>query len=352
MGDTPILVGNKELESFAANAFMAAGLDEEQAQRIAQHLVLANLRGVDSHGVHRLPIYIERIERGLMSKTLHLTVEWESPISAKIDAGHSPGIVVAKKGMELAVKKAKENGIGLVAIRNSTHCGMLADYTLYGADQDCIAYACTNAPALIAPTGGKMRFFGNNPFTYGIHCDKEDNVIFDAAMSVAARGKIIVACKNGQTIPLGWAANRDGVDTTDPKEALDGLLLPIAGAKGYGIIFFIEVLTAILPGGNFGPYVGDLYNDFNRKQHVGHFLCALRPDLFGPMAEFKRRMDLFIREVRNVPLADGVEKIYMPGELERERTRERLKNGIPLSVEIARELIDTANKLKIKHPFK
>ncbi|GAB7387020.1 Ldh family oxidoreductase [Bacillaceae bacterium] len=331
-------IPKQALEDFVREIFLAVGLDDEQSAIIARHLVLANLRGVDSHGVSRVDIYTRRLDAGIVSKTYNGKIVRENFASALIDAGNSSGIVAATKGIELAVKKAKEVGVGVVGIKHSNHCGMLADYTLYAVNNDCIAIATTNAPANMAPWGGKERFFGTNPFSYGIPAGQEIDIVFDMATSIVARGKIILAKKNHLSIPLGWAISKEGKPTTDPDEALEGLVLPVGGAKGYGITFFVEAMSAVFTGAAFGPHVGDLYNDFSRPQDVGQFFFAMRADLFQPIGEFKQRMDEMIRAIRKIPLMEGVERIYLPGEIELLKTAEREVKGIPVSKEVLNEL--------------
>ncbi|MDQ0221138.1 Ldh family oxidoreductase [Peribacillus cavernae] len=349
MCDTNVGINERELESLVYQIMLAAGLDEDQSTIIAEHLVLANLRGVDSHGVSRVAIYTERISRGLTNKQFTIQKERETVTTALLDAGNSSGIVVAKAGIKLAVEKAKAAGIGLVGIKNSNHCGMLADYTAYAAKNDCVALATTNAPSNMAPWGGRSRFFGTNPISYGIPAGEEPDIIFDMATSVVARGKIINAQKNGEKIPIGWAISKDGEPTEDPEEALEGLVLPVGGPKGYGIALLVDVLSGLFTGASFGPHIGDLYKDFTQSQNVGQFFFVVRADLFQPLEEYKLRIDQMIREIRQTRLMEGVEKIYLPGEIESEIKAEREELGIPLTKQVLNELLDVAKKYQVSH---
>ncbi|NOU92593.1 Ldh family oxidoreductase [Paenibacillus sp. LMG 31456] len=340
------------LELYVHNIFQEAGLDKEQSATIARHLVLANLRGVDSHGVSRVDIYTSRLDSGIDGKKTEVKVEKESPSSMLIDGGNGLGIVLASKGIEIAVQKAQETGLAVVGIKNSGHCGMLADYTQYAAQNNCITIATTNAPSNMAPWGGKKGFFGTNPFSYGVPAGEEQDIIFDMATSVVARGKITLAHKNNQQIPLGWAISKEGKPTTDPGEALDGgLVLPVGGPKGYGLAFLVDILSGLLTGAAFGPYIGSLYKDLDRNQNVGQFFLAMRADLFEPLVEFTTRIDQMIREIRQIPLADGFDRIYLPGEIEYEKMAEREQNGIPLSVRVLEELKAVGNRYGIVSPF-
>lgn len=338
MAETVVRVDKHALEQFVFSVFQAVGLEEEQAAIVARHLVLSNLRGIDSHGVTRVAIYVKRLECGLVSKKWKMTIAKETPSSMLINGGNGLGIVLATKGIQFAVAKAKETGIAVVGIKNSNHCGMLADYTQYAAQHDCIAFATTNAPSSMAPWGGRVKYFGTNPFSYGIPAGTEQDIIFDMATSIVARGKITLAQKNNQKIPIGWAITKEGEPTTDPSEALEGLVLPVGGPKGYGLAFLVDVLSGLFTGAAFGPYIGSLYRDMDRPQNVGQFFMVMRADLFEPLEEFKSRIDQMIREIREIPLAKGFAKIYLPGEIELETMRDREAHGIPLTTEVMNEL--------------
>ncbi|MDM5340451.1 Ldh family oxidoreductase [Fictibacillus enclensis] len=338
----------QELTNLIREIFLKAGLDEEQATLISSHLVKANLRGVDSHGVSRVGIYTKRLEQGLVNKEFKPVHLKETPVSLLIDAGNCSGIPVAHYGMNAAVKKAKTVGIGVVGIQNSNHCGMLADYTRIAVDEDCIAISTTNAPSTMPPWGAKERFFGTNPISYGIPAGREENIIFDMATSKVAKGKIILAEKRNQQIPLGWALSSDGAPTVDPAEALKGVVLPVGEHKGYGIAFLVECLSSLFTGAAYGPYIGDLYTNFNDKQNVGQFFLVMRADLFQELGLFKQRVDQMIQEIRRLPLMEGVEKIYLPGEIERDNEVERREKGIPLGSETVEELVALAKRYKVQ----
>ncbi|WP_284644423.1 Ldh family oxidoreductase [Paenibacillus silviterrae] len=352
MGNAQILVPRAVLEAYVRAVFAGAGLEDADAAIIARHLTLANMRGVESHGVSRVDIYTRRLEAGLESKKLRMSIEKETDSSLLIHGGHSLGILLATKGMELAVAKAKATGIAVVGIKHSAHCGMLADYAGYAAEHDCIAFATTNAPAYMAPWGGKRAYFGTNPLCYAVPAGEEPAIVFDMATSMVARGKLVVAQQNGQSIPLGWAIAKDGKPTTDPAAALSGgLVLPLGGAKGYGLAVLVDILSGLFTGAAFGPYIGHLYDDLDRNQEVGQFFWLMRADLFEDLAVFKGRVDRMIREVRLVPLAEGFERIYLPGEIEQELAAKRERNGIPLGSALVKELQEVGKKYGVASPF-
>lgn len=351
MSKESVRVSKRDLEGFVQCVFEAAGISEEHARIVAKHLVLANLRGIDSHGVSRVDIYCQRLDSGIVNKTNQVIAERESPSSLLIDGSGGMGIILATEAIRIAVKKAKCAGMAVVGIKDSSHCGMLADYTMYAAQQGCIAIVTTNAPSSMAPWGGKVRYFGTNPFSYGVPAGKENDIIFDMATSVVARGKIALALQNQQPIPLGWAISKEGNPTKDPAEALDGVILPVGGPKGYGLAFLVEVLSGLFTGAAYGPQIVSLYQDVHRKQNVGQFFFVMRADLFEELNVFKQRVDQMIREIRNIPLAEGFEKIYLPGEIELEKMAERETRGIPLSMKQVEELRAVGKRYAVSLPL-
>lgn len=337
------LVDPHKLKELITNIFVSDGMNLENAKIISEHLVKANLRGVDSHGVSRVPIYLKRMEMGVVVKNGNPKIERETNVSALIDGQNLSGIVVANEAIQLGVKKAKESGIAVVGVTNSNHCGMLADYTSYAAEKGYIALATTNAPPNMAPWGGCEKFFGTNPFSYAIPAS-DTNIIFDTATSVVARGKIILAEKNGKKIPLGWAITKEGKPTENPKEALEGLVLPVGGPKGYGLAFMVDALSGVFTGANYGPYIPDLYNDLESIQNIGHYFFIMRMDLFQEKHEFLKRIDDVIDKLKNVQLSEGVEQIYLPGEIEMKLEQDRIENGLLLSDEVINNLNELVRK--------
>lgn len=345
MAEEGILITEKRLSKFVKKIFLAAGLSDKDSSIISKHLVLANLRGVDSHGVSRVKIYIERLKRGLIEKDQPPIVEKETNTSALINGNNRFGILNAYTGIQLAVKKAKENGIGVIGVHNSNHCGMLADYVEYAAQNNCIAFATTNAPSNMPPWGGKEAFFGTNPLAYGIPTNTNFPIIFDMATSVVARGKITYAMKNNQKIPLGWAMTKSGEPTTDPNEALEGLVLPVGGPKGYGLALFVETLSSIFTGAAYGHHIASLVKDFDRPQKLGHFFFVMKANLFEDLDVFLERMDRMINDIKQVPLAAEYERIFLPGEIESLEREMRKKEGIYLPKNIVEEINDVARDL-------
>lgn len=302
----------------------------KDADLIAESLVQANLRGVDSHGVARMAIYMERLSKALVNSRPRIITLQETPAMALLDGDNGSGQVVAMTAMELAMAKAKESGVALVGIRNSTHFGAAAFFSMKALEKGMIGIVLANSYATVAPWGSRSRYFGTNPLSVTVPAGRELPVVLDMATSVAAWGKIILAAQKGEPIPPGWAIDSDGEVTNDAAKALQGALIPFGGPKGSGISLIIDVLVGILTGANYGPSVGDLYQNLDRPQNVGQMMGAVDIGRFGDINEFKNRMDRMIREIKSLPTAKGVSEILLPGEIEIRNQRRREKEGIPL----------------------
>jgi LDH2 family malate/lactate/ureidoglycolate dehydrogenase len=338
MEDTGRRFDPAKLSTFCVAVLEKVGVTRANAEIVARSLLAANLRGVDTHGITRLPIYVERLQAGLTNGRTQGAVAFETATTAVYDGQDGLGQVVGTRAMQLAIAKAETAGVGVVTARNSTHYGTAAYYAMMALAHDMIGASLTNSPSLMAPWGGRKAFFGTNPLAIAVPTGKEKPFVLDMATSVVARGAIILAAKKGETIPDTWGLNKDGEPTTSAKEANEGALLPLGGHKGFGLAMAIDILTAILAGGPFGPHIGELYKNPTRAQGVGHFFCAIRIDRFRPVAEFKADMDTMIREVKAEPLAKGVSKIMVAGEPEHLTEQERRERGVPLSDAVVSDL--------------
>lgn len=338
MEDTGRRYKASKLAAFCVAVLERVEVPAEHAEMVAHSLLAANLRGVDTHGVTRLPVYVERLRAGLIDGRASGVVVAEGETTAVYDGQNGLGQVVGTKGMELALAKAEAAGVGSVTVRNSNHYGTAAYYAMMALERDMIGFSITNSPPLMAPWGGRKGFLGTNPLAIAIPAGEEKPFVFDMATSVVARGAVILAAKKGEAIPATWAMNREGEPTTDAKAALEGAVLPLGGHKGYGLAMAIDILAGILAGGPFGPHIGELYNNPDRTQKVGHFFGAFRIDRFRSVREFKAEMDAMIREVKEQPLAKGFEKIMVAGEPEHQTERERREKGVPLSDAVVGDL--------------
>ncbi len=343
MEDSGRRFDSEKLAAFCTSVLEKVDVPHKHAQTVAKSLLAANLRGVDTHGVTRLPIYVERLRAGLMDGRASGSIVAETGSTAVFDGQNGLGQVVGTAGMQLALAKAESAGIAFVTVRNSNHFGTAAYYAMMALDHDMIGFSITNAPPLMAPWGGKKSFLGTNPLAIAVPAGEEKPFVLDMATSVSARGAIILAAKKGEPIPPTWAMNVDGEPTTDARAALEGAVLPLGGHKGFGLALAIDILAGILAGGPFGPHIGELYNNPNKPQAVGHFLGAIRIDRFRPAREFKAEMDAMIREVKAQPLGKGFTKIMVAGEPEYLTEAERREKGVPLSDAVVGDLTKLGN---------
>ncbi|HUC90466.1 MAG TPA: Ldh family oxidoreductase [Paenibacillus sp.] len=328
----------QRLQQYVAGLFNGAGLSRENAEIVAESLVQADLRGVDSHGVVRTDIYLKRIQAGMMNSDGDVTVERSSGSVTLLDGRNNPGAVIGSRALEHALEEVKRQGSAVVGVKGSNHFGTCAYYLLKAVQQDTIMIILSNASQTMPPTGGIRPFIGTNPFSVGVPAGKCRPFVLDMATSVVARGKIIVAAERGEDIPQGWAIDKHGNPTTNAREALNGSVLPMAGAKGYGISMFVDILSGVLTGAGFGRYVNNMYENWHEPQNVGHLFVAVDINAFMPAALFKERMDRYIREIKAEPKAPDVEEILIPGEIELRCTEARMACGIELPASVEKQL--------------
>jgi len=316
-------------DAFARALLLAHGVPQKDAGTVAACLVRADLRGVDTHGLVRLPGYLDRVRRGLVNAKPVLAPQRATPVAAALDGQNGFGFVVATRAMEEAIWMARESGIGIVSVRRSTHFGMAACYVLQALDAGFVSLVFTNASRAMPPWGGREPLLGTSPLAAGAPGGALAPFVLDMSPAVAARGKIRLAEKRGETIPLGYALDAHGRPTTDPTEALKGVVLPIGGPKGSGLSMLMDIFSGVLSGAAFAGDVADQYKVYDRPQNVGHFFLAMRPDLFVPMAEYRARMDTLVERIRACPKAEGFSEILLPGEIEAREEEKRRKTGIP-----------------------
>ncbi len=336
-------------DAFARSLLSAHGVPDADAATIAGCLVSADLRGVDTHGLCRLPIYLDRLRKGLINPRPDLKPERVTPCAATLDGQNGFGFVVGKLAMAEAIAMAREFGIGVVSAKRSTHFGMAASYALPAVEAGFMAMVFSNASRAMPPWGGRGTLLGTNPFCMAAPAGDNRPIILDMSPAVAARGKIRRAERRGETIPLGYALDAQGRPTTDPKAALDGgVVLPIGEHKGSGLSLFMDIFGGVISGANFGGDVGDQYKAFDRAQDVGHFFLAMKPNLFVSERDYGARMNELIARVRAVPTADGFDEILLPGEPEDRKEAARRKSGIPYAAAEVAALQDEAKTAAIQ----
>jgi LDH2 family malate/lactate/ureidoglycolate dehydrogenase len=321
-----VLVAVADAECFVVRVMRAYGVSAADAAVVAQCLLRADLRGVTTHGLMRLPVYTDRLRRRLVSATPDLVVTRTTSATASVNGGNALGFVVAHRAMSEAIALAREAGIGMVGARHSNHFGMAASYVLQATEAGLAAMVFTNASRAMPPWGGRVSLLGTSPLAFGVPGPNGGSIVLDMSPSVASRGKIRQAVRRGEQIPAGWALDADGAPTTDPAAALQGVVLPMGGPKGSGLSLFMDIFAGVLTGAAFGGHVGDQYKDFDRPQDVGHLFIALRPDLFVSAGEFASRIETLAGQIGHCPLAAGFDEILLPGEAEeRAEARNRVR---------------------------
>ncbi|MET3923921.1 Ldh family oxidoreductase [Devosia sp. 2618] len=339
-----------ELIAFGAAIFMATGMSAAHAAPIANGLVKANLRGIDSHGVSRIPMYVERLQKGLVNARPDVKVVEVSGAVSSVDGDNGMGFVASQIAMGEAVRLAAKNGIGLVGVHRSTHFGMGALYALQAIEAGYVSMVFTNSSPAIPMWGGRTVFLGASPIAAGIPGGKYAPYVMDMAMTVIARGKIRLAAMRGEPIPAGLALDSDGNPTTDAAKAFEGVCLPFGGVKGSVLGTLMDLMSGVLTGAGFGGDVKSLYFDHTQAQNVGHLFFAIKPDLFMSLTDFNGRMDTFYERMKALPRAAGVDEIMLPGEPEQRREEERLRQGIPITDNVVADLASEGNRLGVAFP--
>ncbi len=349
--DSVTRVDHRKLLRFVSASFESLGVPHGDADIAADALVAADLRGVDTHGVIRFSPnawYVKWLREGSMTAKPDIRIVSENASSALIDGDRGMGMVIGHRAMELATRKAKSSGVGMVGVRNSRHFGMSAYYAMKALPHDMIGIAMTNASRQVVPTFGREARFGTNPMCFAVPADKELPFVLDMATTTAAAGKLELAARRESPIPSGWALNEEAGPTTDPRVAQKARrLLPLGGSresgshKGYGLAVLVEILCGVLTG------TITALND--NQDPRGHFFGAIRIDSFRPADEFKRDMDRLIRELKSTPPIQGQERVYVAGEIEFETAKERAVNGIPLLDSVIKGLREVSELLDVSY---
>ena len=323
-------VNAQELLALVQAIFESCGMGPDDAHLLADSLVDADLCGVHSHGVLRAPEYVKKLTVDGVNPQGRPAVVKDEGACLVVDGGNSMGQIGAAFAMQQVMHRAQTTGIAAAAIRGSNHCGAMAYFARMALSRDMIGIATTNALPTMAPWGGAERVVGINPLAMAIPAGEACPMVFDAAFSGSAHGKIRVYHQKGLTLPDGWAMDRDGAPTTDPAKAMDGLLMPIGGFKGVGLALMMGVLSSMLSGASYGTELGNMEAGPKAGQD-GHFVAAIRVGAFEDVDRFKARVDGMIREIHACRRAPDVDRLYAPGEPEAERRAAYLKDGIPLN---------------------
>jgi len=319
-----------ELRELGIQALQKVDVPVEDAGTAVEILLEADLRGVSSHGIKRLAMYIPRIRKGLMKARPTIEVHSPAPGLKIVSGDDGLGPVVGARGMAEAIELAKTLGTGFVGCRDSNHFSAAAPYVLMACREKLIGIAGTNAFPTMPPWGGLGNIVGNNPMAIGVPCEGEPPFVLDMAMSVSARGRMRQMADKGEKMPEGWAVDKQGRPTTDPLEGLKGFVLPMGQHKGYGLAIALDILGGVLTGSGFATGVKSLVQQWDEPQHVGHFFIAIDPVRFMPWDEFSDRLKALFSILRGAQRINPETAILIPGEFEQRLEEERRATGIPM----------------------
>ncbi len=347
------------LQNFCKEIFFKIGCSLDDAELATDVLIKADLRGIDSHGIARLIGYVRLWETERINTNPQIKIIHQTQSTATIDADRALGLIAAPKAMKIAIEKAKNVGTGWVCVNNSNHFGIAGYHAMIALEHDMIGISMTNASALVAPTFGLEKMLGTNPISVAIPANKQPAFVADFATTTAANGKLEIAQRQNNSIPTGWAQDKNGAESQEANILKNGgSLLPLGSDrvhgshKGYALGSIVDILSGVLSGASFGPWAPPfpayIPMPINMPGNgLGHFFGAMRIDAFQDASVFKDKMDLWIERFRNTSPINSNQKVLIPGDPEREMEIERKKYGIPIEAEVIKTLLELSEKLKI-----
>ena len=327
---------NTKLNKIIREIFINHGLNKNHATISTNALINAELVGAYGHGLARLKMYCERIKKKLINPKPNIKIKNISQSISLIDANNSIGFVAADIAIKKAIKNANKTGIGLIAVKNSGHYGLSGYYAEQAVKKNLVTMIYTNAPPAVAPHGSLKSLFGTNPICFGTPTGSKIPFILDTSISMINRGKIRVAARNNQKIPEGVALDKFGKPTTDAKKALEGVQLPIAGFRGSGLAWMVDILSGVLTGGNHAGRVKDPFEDFTGPQNIGHLFITFKTNLF--VKNYNKRIKDNIKKIKRLPKIKGVKEIMYPGQNKYNRYKLNSKKEIKISKIIKKDL--------------
>lgn len=342
MANRSITIPVEKIREFCTNLFIKIGLGDLEANVMTDSLLCADLRGVKSHGIVRIPTYLRRVEAGVLDPQANIEIEKKQQATALVNANNGFGQIAGYRAMNLAMDLAEASGIGFVGVRRSNHFGICSYYAMLALERDMVGIVFTNASPAMAPYGTSKPLLGTNPIAFAIPAGDEIPIVLDMSTSVVARGKIRLAMQKNEKIPLGWALDEQGNPTDDPEKALKGSLVPIGGVKGSGLSLVIDILCGVLTGSSLTGEVKNI-TDLSGASNTGHIFCALSVSSFINVGLFKSNVDAVIRKIKSLPpVGDG--PIFLPGEIEYNLAMQGKKGGIPVEVRVIDELNSIASQ--------
>ena len=350
-----VYIQEEKLNAFCQDAFEGFGFSPEEAGIIKDVLMMSDMYGIQSHGMQRVVRYHKGIEKGLIDIKAKPEVVFETPVSAVVEGHDAMGQLVGHFAMELAIKKAKESGIGIVSARNSNHYGIAGYYADLALKEGLIGFSCTNSEAIMVPTFARKAMLGSNPIAFAMPAEPY-NFFFDASTTVVTRGKLEMYNKLGKELPNGWALNKDGKASQNAAEVLGNIsdhvgggIMPLGGNteqlgshKGYGYGMLCEIFASIFSQGGTSNKCMT-----GGRSNICHGFMAINPAIFGNPEEVKKHFSTFLQELREAPKAEGAERIYTHGEKEAEAIEVCRKEGVPVIDKTVAELFDVCNLLKL-----
>jgi LDH2 family malate/lactate/ureidoglycolate dehydrogenase len=347
MAENEIRVDHERLEAFVAQIFEKVGLETADAAFHARALVDTNLWGVDSHGVLRVPVYVKRMRSGAINPRPEIRTVRGSLGLEVLDGDDGPGFLVGRDAMLRAIELAEQYNLGAVGAIRSNHFGATALYTRLAAERGMIGIAMTNVvPNVVAP-GGSRPVVGNNPLSVAIPTYAEFPFVLDLSLSAVAGGKLLLASKKGEKIPLDWATDKEGRPTDDPDKAFAGFLLPMGGYKGLGLAYVVDILCGVITGGAFLQGMKGMYKYPDDPSLTGHFMIALNVEAILGREEMRARMAELTEAIKSSPMWDERTEMLLPGEIEHRTAQRRRAEGIPLPANLYEELQALGQELDV-----
>jgi len=336
---------------FCTEAFMVMGVPEADGRLVAENLVEAELRGHPSHGLSRLKFYMAKLEHGGFKANANIRTLKDRPSMLLMDSDFSLGAVAGKRAMAICIEKAKKTGVAVASVRNANHFGIASFYAMMALKHDMIGFTTCNTNKLQAVHGGASQMLGTNPIAIAVPAGKRYPLVFDGATSTVAIGKMLIADIEGKSIPLGWALDADGKPTTDPKAGITGVLLPLGGYKGSGLAVMVDVLSAVLSGAMTSMHVNELRINPEKGQNAGFFFGAIDVGSFEDVGVFKFNVDRLIDELKGSKTMEGVEEIFMPGEIEYRNHEKLSKTGFKIGQGVNDDLLQIRARFNLKTNF-